>query len=73
MESGHRSLRQIAADPHNADLCYQAGQIMLRNGQEAEGQRWLASALHEDPSYAATLQALTDCEAHTASPPKNAP
>ncbi|TMQ32440.1 MAG: tetratricopeptide repeat protein [Planctomycetota bacterium] len=52
--------RQIAATPHDAGLRCEAGQIMLRNGQETEGLRWLASALHEDPSHADTLQTLEE-------------
>jgi predicted Zn-dependent protease len=55
--------RKIARDPHNADLRYEAGQIMLRNGQETEGLRWLGSALHEDPAHAATLQTLAEHDA----------
>ena len=47
--------RQISIAPHNADLRFEAGQIMLRNGQETEGLRWLASALQEDPSHAAAM------------------
>jgi Tfp pilus assembly protein PilF len=58
--------RQIASRPHDADLRCEAGQIMLRNGQETEGLRWLASALQEDPSHAATLQALADYKAQAA-------
>jgi Tfp pilus assembly protein PilF len=58
--------RKIASRPHDADLRCEAGQIMLRNGQETEGLRWLASALQEDPSHAATLQALADYQAHAA-------
>jgi predicted Zn-dependent protease len=57
--------RQIATSPHNADLRCEAGQIMLRNGLETEGLRWLASALQEDPSHAATLQALADYQERT--------
>jgi len=36
------------------------GLILLRNGQDKEGVRWLESALHEDPGYAAAQQALKD-------------
>jgi predicted Zn-dependent protease len=52
--------RQLASDPHNADLRCEAGRIMLRNGLETEGLRWLASALKEDPSHPATLQTLAE-------------
>jgi predicted Zn-dependent protease len=50
--------RQIGSHPHSAELRYEAGQIMLRNGQETEGLRWLISALQEDPSHAGARQAL---------------
>jgi tetratricopeptide (TPR) repeat protein len=50
--------RQLAINPHNADLRYEAGQILLRNGHAAEGLRWLASALQEDPTHLPTRQAL---------------
>jgi tetratricopeptide (TPR) repeat protein len=52
--------KKIAADPHNPDLRYQAGTLMLRNGQPVEGVRWLESALAENPNHAPTKQALAD-------------
>jgi Tfp pilus assembly protein PilF len=53
-------LRQIATTPHDPEPRYRAGLILLRNGKENEGLRWLASALLEDPRHAATRQALAD-------------
>jgi Tfp pilus assembly protein PilF len=34
--------------------------IFLKNGQDKEGLRWLASALQEDPAHRPTCQALAD-------------
>jgi tetratricopeptide (TPR) repeat protein len=53
-------LLQIARKPHDPELRYQAGVILLRNGKDQEGVRWLASALVEDPRQAATHRALVD-------------
>jgi hypothetical protein len=36
------------------------GLILLRNGQDREGVRWLESALREHPGCAAARQALED-------------
>jgi predicted Zn-dependent protease len=52
--------RQIARTPHDPALRCEAGIVMMRNGQEMEGLRWLASALEEDPDHPATHQALAD-------------
>jgi Tfp pilus assembly protein PilF len=52
--------QQIGSFPHDADLRCEAGQIMLRNGQDAEGLRWLESALQEDPAHAPTRRALAE-------------
>jgi tetratricopeptide (TPR) repeat protein len=50
----------IVADPHNADLRYEMGCILLRNRQDQEGTRWLRSALREQPGHAAARQALEE-------------
>ena len=52
--------RQIGSFPHNADLRCEAGQIMLRNGQDDEGLRWLESALQEDPTHTPTRRVLAE-------------
>jgi tetratricopeptide (TPR) repeat protein len=54
------AIRQIATTPHDPEPRYQAGLILLRNGKDQEGLRWLASALVENPRHAATHQALAD-------------
>ncbi len=52
--------REIAVTPHDPALRCEAGLLLLRNGLESEGLRWLESALFEDPRHAATHQALAD-------------
>jgi Tfp pilus assembly protein PilF len=52
--------RQIAEHPHDPDLRCEAGVIQLRNGLDVQGVRWLESALREDPTHAASHQALAD-------------
>jgi tetratricopeptide (TPR) repeat protein len=46
--------------PHDASLRCEMGVLLLRNGQDKEGVRWLQSALREDPGHAATRQALDE-------------
>jgi Tfp pilus assembly protein PilF len=52
--------RAIARTPHDPALRCEAGLLLLRNGLESEGLRWLESALREDPRHAPTHQALAD-------------
>jgi tetratricopeptide (TPR) repeat protein len=49
---------KIPKEPGNAELRRSAGEVLLRNGQEAEGLRWLRSALAVQPDHAATHQTL---------------
>jgi tetratricopeptide (TPR) repeat protein len=53
-------LTDIRANPRDPDLRHEAGVLMLRNGQEKEGLRWLDSALQINPNHAATHRALAD-------------
>jgi tetratricopeptide (TPR) repeat protein len=46
--------------PHDVSLRCEMGLILLRNGQDKEGVRWLESALGEDPGCGAARQALED-------------
>jgi predicted Zn-dependent protease len=39
---------------------HEAGILMLRNGQEQEGLRWLDNALRQDPNYRPTHLALAE-------------
>jgi tetratricopeptide (TPR) repeat protein len=50
----------ILTAPHDASLRCEMGLILLRNGQDREGVRWLQSALREQPGYEAARQALED-------------
>jgi predicted Zn-dependent protease len=46
--------------PHDASLRCEIGIILLRNGQDKEGVRWLQSALREQPEHGAARQALEE-------------
>jgi tetratricopeptide (TPR) repeat protein len=50
----------IMMAPHDASLRCEMGLILLRNGQDKEGVRWLQSALQEHPGHVAARQALDD-------------
>jgi tetratricopeptide (TPR) repeat protein len=52
--------RDIPRSPHDPARRCEAGVIMLRNGQDKEGLRWLESALQEDPRHAETHRVLAD-------------
>jgi predicted Zn-dependent protease len=46
--------------PHDAALHYEMGTLLLALGHDALGERWLASALHEQPDYGPAHAALAD-------------
>jgi tetratricopeptide (TPR) repeat protein len=50
----------IMTAPHDASLRCEMGLILLRNGQDKEGVRWLESVLREHPGYSTARQALED-------------
>jgi tetratricopeptide (TPR) repeat protein len=50
----------VMTAPHDAALRCEMGVILLRNGQDRQGVRWLQSALQEDPGYGAARQALEE-------------
>jgi tetratricopeptide (TPR) repeat protein len=52
--------RQVASRPRDPGPRCEVGTILMRNGMEAEGLDWLATALQADPRHAATHQALAD-------------
>lgn len=52
--------KRVAGEPRNPDLRHRAGELMLRNGHEWEGVRWLRSALAVDPRHAPSRKALDD-------------
>lgn len=53
-------IRAIHRAPHDPALRCEAGELMMRNGQEKEGLRWLDSALQQDPAHRPTHRALAD-------------
>jgi tetratricopeptide (TPR) repeat protein len=53
-------VRRIPEAPGDPELRREAGEILLRNGQEEEGLRWLRSALEQDPANRPTHRALAD-------------
>jgi predicted Zn-dependent protease len=52
--------RAVARTPHDPALRCEMGLILMRNGLEIEGVRWLQSALAEDSQHAPTHQALAE-------------
>jgi tetratricopeptide (TPR) repeat protein len=63
----------VQKKPHDAALRYEMGRILLRNGQEREGRRWLESALREDPHHASARDALADSYEQPGDPTRTAP
>ncbi len=70
----HARLREIQADynrlnlvtqrlidePNNADLRYEAGAILIREGLKREGAEWLVTALKCDPSHRKSHELLAE-------------
>jgi predicted Zn-dependent protease len=52
--------KRISASPNDPALRHEAGVILLRNGQDQEGLRWLVSALQEAPNHRETHQTLVE-------------
>ncbi len=50
----------IARSPENADLRSEIGELFLRNGRDADGVRWLQSALAKQPEHEPTHHALAE-------------
>jgi predicted Zn-dependent protease len=63
-EEDHKKLAELRQElvSHSRDpgIRLQIGQIMMRNGLEREGRRWLETALRQDPWHVPTHQALAD-------------
>ena len=51
---------EMQQSPHDPNLHYQAGTILLRAGSIEEGLRWLHSALKENPNHIPTHKALME-------------
>jgi predicted Zn-dependent protease len=52
--------REMTARPHDPNLHYRLGEVLLRGGDTKESLRWLRSALREDPGHKPTHQLLAD-------------
>jgi predicted Zn-dependent protease len=68
----HKVTQAVSQRPHDPALRCEAGTILMRNGLETEGLRWLESALREDRWHAATHQALADHFERTGDPERAA-
>jgi Flp pilus assembly protein TadD len=55
-----KAVQAMVKKPGDPGPRLEAGRICLRNGQVAEGLRWLAGALELDPNHKPTHQALAD-------------
>jgi predicted Zn-dependent protease len=55
--------RKVAAAPRDPGLRHEIGVLLLRNGQDQEGLRWLHSALEVDPGHRPSRAALADYQA----------
>jgi tetratricopeptide (TPR) repeat protein len=53
-------IREVMKRPHDPALRYEAGMIFLRNGFNEDAERWLITALHEDPNHRPSHKALAD-------------
>jgi predicted Zn-dependent protease len=56
----HRLTAEVSRSPGDLALRCEAGMICLRNGQTAEGLRWLEGALQLDPACRGAHQALAE-------------
>ena len=52
--------KRVAGEPKNPDLRHRAGELMLRNGHEWEGVRWVRSALAVEPRHAPSRKTLDE-------------
>lgn len=52
--------RLVSRSPRDPDLRREMGELFLRNGRDAEGLRWLESALRQQPDHEPTHRLLAD-------------
>jgi Flp pilus assembly protein TadD len=52
--------KRVAGEPRNPDLRHRAGELMLRNGHEWDGVRWVRSALAVNPNHAPSRKTLDE-------------
>jgi tetratricopeptide (TPR) repeat protein len=67
LEAVTKAVKDNPADPEPR---YRAGVIFARNGQPAEAQRWLASALRVNPDHVPSQQALGELMNPRREPPR---
>jgi predicted Zn-dependent protease len=60
LERMNELLRKIHGSPKDPASRHEAGAILMRNGQEIEGVRWLMNALKQDPDYRPSHELLAD-------------
>lgn len=65
--------RTIAANPTDPELRREIGELFLRNGREAEGVRWVESALAIRPDHAPSHRTLAEYYSRTNRPVLAAP
>jgi tetratricopeptide (TPR) repeat protein len=53
-------MMQIRQAPTDPNLRLEAGKLLIQNGQDVEGLRWLDSALRQDPNHQPTRKYLAD-------------
>ncbi len=56
-------IRQVLAEPQNAELRFEIGRTLMRYGSPDDGARWLRTVLEIDPKHAAAGQLLSAYEA----------
>jgi tetratricopeptide (TPR) repeat protein len=65
----HTISKAVMVAPNDPELRYEGGLLFLRNGEEAEGVRWLRTALRLAPGHRAARAALEEHLRHPAPPP----
>jgi predicted Zn-dependent protease len=53
-------LQELGRRPHDPELHFKLGELLLRSGHREEGLRWLHNALREDPQYEPARKALAE-------------
>jgi tetratricopeptide (TPR) repeat protein len=57
--------KKLSVAPHDADLQYQAGVLLLRLGEEQTGIEWLKRALETNPKHELSQKALAEYQKRT--------
>jgi Flp pilus assembly protein TadD len=64
----HKISKAVMRAPNDPELRYEGGLLFLRNGEEAEGIRWLRTALRLAPGHRAARSALEEHLRYSGSP-----